>query len=68
MRNNKMKTKVEKENNLEPLKRENQVLRDLINLREESYYRQQLLSMLERIAIALESSLKSEEESEEEED
>lgn len=38
---------------LEALKGENQVLKDLHNLNQESYYRQQLLAQLEGIKVEL---------------
>ena len=52
-----MKTKVEGEEtdlNQEELARQIQILQDSINLRDESYYRQLLLTVLTRIAISLE--------------
>jgi len=84
MKDNKIKKEdMTLESNLAKLRLENhqlqqqvQILADLTNLREESYYRRQMLVVLERIALALESSLKeedteekdSDEEEEEEED
>ena len=38
-----------------------QILSDLQNLQDEAYYRRQNLVLLERIALALETSLKEEE-------
>lgn len=60
---NKEKSKTEvstaKEDENEELRTENLALRDLINLKDEAYYRQNLLSILGRIANALEESLES---------
>ena len=57
---------------LENLKVQNQVLQDLHNLKSQEYFRQQILSYLERIALAeerqanaLEDSLESSEEDKE---
>ena len=47
-------TKANKENPEENLQKENHFLKQLINLREEGYYRQQVLLMMERQALAME--------------
>ena len=43
--------------------RENSVLKDLINLKDDAYFRQQLLIQVERIATAMERQAKALEES-----
>ncbi len=48
---------------LEEMKRINTLLQDRINLKDESYYRQQILFQMERIAEANESQAKALEES-----
>jgi hypothetical protein len=39
---------------IEQLRAENQLLKDLINLKDEEYYRKGLLDMLEKIAESME--------------
>ena len=76
------KTKADKEKKEDSLKEENQVLKnqnlilqDRMNLGDSSYYRQQILSLLERVAVAnerqanaLEESLENSDEENEDED
>lgn len=50
---------LKKEN--EGLKEQVSILQDLQNIDQESYYRQQMLELLERIALSLEKNLKEEE-------
>ena len=65
-------TKEEKEKSeMEKLKEQNRllenqmlVLMDMSNLKDDSFYRRQMLLLLERIALSLETSLKNSEETE----
>lgn len=56
------------EEEIQKLQIENLALRDLVNLKDESYFRQQLLSLVERIAKALEQEESNEELKKENED
>ena len=53
----------ESEKNKELLITENQLLKDLVNLRDTSYYRQQKLMLMERMATAQERQAKAVEDS-----
>ena len=54
--------------NMDSLLAENQYLKNLVNLQDQSYYRQQMLLVLGRIANALEESLEEEQQEEESEE
>ena len=65
------KEKVEEDKTLEDfenLEKENLMMRDMINLKDEGYFRQQTLAYLERIAKALEQPNSDDDLSEGEED
>lgn len=49
----------EEKQELSEMEKQNLLLKDLMNLKEVPYYRQQLLGLLERIAKALEDSLEN---------
>jgi hypothetical protein len=68
----KQKTSQEKEKKAGDIEEENMelkgrvsLLQDLVNLKDETYFRQQLLILLERIAKALETSLEESKEKDE---